>query len=188
MNPIKAFVEAWRRTGLAEKGYVNNPNDAGGETNHGITVAVARANGFKGEMRDLSIEQASVIAKTQYWDIMRLDEICSLSQLIANEMFDTGFLCGVSNSGKFLQRALNCFNRSNRGDKRDYDEVGEDGLVGPATVHALRMFLIKRGSDGEIVMLRCLNAQQGAYLMDISRTREKNEEFTFGWFLNRVVV
>ena len=34
-----------------EGGYVNNPNDKGGETCWGITVAVARANGYAGPMR-----------------------------------------------------------------------------------------------------------------------------------------
>ncbi|MEG1325710.1 MAG: glycosyl hydrolase 108 family protein, partial [Janthinobacterium sp.] len=50
-NPlIASVINAILR---AEGGYVNDPLDAGGETNFGITVAVARANGYKGAMRDM---------------------------------------------------------------------------------------------------------------------------------------
>ena len=42
----------------AEGGYVNDPQDKGGETNYGITVAVARANGYTGPMRDLTVAVA----------------------------------------------------------------------------------------------------------------------------------
>jgi len=186
---IKLFLNAWRATGRSEGGYVDNPNDSGGITNHGITQRVARANGFRGDMRDLTKDQASVIAKTQYWDILKLDDIGAGSAAIANEMFDTGFLCGVGNAGLFLQKALNLFNRSNRGEQRDYDEVKEDGVIGMSTLYAYRQYLAKRGEQsGVVVLLRCLNVQQGAYLMELGRRREKDEEFEFGWFLNRVVI
>ena len=36
-----------------EGGYVNDPDDPGGATNHGITEREARAYGYEGAMRDL---------------------------------------------------------------------------------------------------------------------------------------
>ncbi len=41
-----------------EGGYSNNPADPGGETNHGVTVAVARSHGYDGPMREMPKETA----------------------------------------------------------------------------------------------------------------------------------
>ena len=37
-------------------------------------------------------------------------------------------------------------------------------------------------------MLRCLNAQQGAFLLDIGRRTPTDEDFEFGWFANRIKI
>lgn len=179
-----AFKNAWARTGAVEGGYVNNPNDRGGATNHGITEVVARAHGYDGDMKDLPIEVAISIAKVQYWDILGLDDIASYSEPIADELFDTGYLSGPGVAGTFLQKALNIFNRGGA----DYPDVAEDGHPGKVTAAALARFLAIRGVDGEKVMLRCLNCQQGAFFLNIGRTTPKDEDFEFGWYLNRIVI
>ncbi|OUJ77248.1 hypothetical protein BXA17_19190, partial [Acinetobacter baumannii] len=56
-----------------EGGYVNNPADRGGATKFGITEAVARENGYKGNMKDLPLEFAKSIYKKQYWLEPRFD-------------------------------------------------------------------------------------------------------------------
>jgi hypothetical protein len=38
------------------------------------------------------------------------------------------------------------------------------------------------------VILRALNCLQGARYFDITETRAANEEFFFGWMLNRVEI
>jgi lysozyme family protein len=179
---MTAFDTAWAKTGLAEGGYSNNAEDTGGETNHGITINVARAHGYLGAMKDLPLATATAIAKAQYWDVLGLDDVAVVSQAVAAELFDTGFNAGSSVAALFFQKALNLFNREGK----DYAQVTEDGHAGKVTAYAFAQYMAKRGSPGETVMLRCLNSQQGAFLMDIGRKRAPDEEFEFGWFLNRV--
>lgn len=179
---MNAFEAAWSETGRAEGGYVNNLNDSGGATNHGITEQVARAHGFKGDMRDLSKERATQIAKAQYWDVMRLDDVAALSEPIAREMFDAGFLSGAATAVAWLQRCLNVGNRQ----QFDYPDILADGLMGALSIAALKAFLNKRGRDGETALLNALNGLQSAHFTTLAERRAKDESFWFGWQLNRV--
>lgn len=184
MIPDEVFLQAWQRTHAAEKGYSNHPNDPGGETNHGVTARVARAHGYTGPMRELPFEKATDIAKAEFWDRHRFGDVAAMSNLIAFELFDTGFNMWEGAAGKFLQRALNALNRQGR----DYADLNVDGRIGNVTLLALRTFLAKRGKDGETVMLRCLNAQQCAdYLRQCGESVGK-EDFFYGWVLNRVQI
>jgi lysozyme family protein len=184
---ITAFMASWSATGRAEGGFSDNPHDSGGPTNHGITEVVARAHGFKGDMRDLPAERATEIAKAQYWDAMKLDDVAAISPLLAKELFDTGFNAGQGTAARFLQDGLNAFNRSHNAIP-DYPEVTIDGNIGAMTLHSLKLFFEKRGSDGILVLLRYLNCRQGCYYDELRKRRSKDEEFMFGWFLTRVVI
>ena len=167
-----------------EGGYSNNPNDSGGETNWGITVGVARINGYMGKMKDMSRETAVLIYKNEYWLKPGLDDINNINEDIAGEMFDTGVNCGQVKAVLYLQMALNALNR--RG--KDYSDIAEDGKIGPKTLAALKTFVQKRGKDGINVILRMLNVLQGYHYIELARAREKDEEFVFGWFRTRVVI
>lgn len=83
------FTLTWRETLGKEGGYSNNGDDPGGVTCWGITEAVARHHGYKGDMADLDADRAKAIAKRAYWDALRLDDVAFLSPSIAREMFDT---------------------------------------------------------------------------------------------------
>jgi len=179
-----AFRSAFDRLVKIEGGYSDDKNDSGGRTMLGITEAVARANGYVGDMRDLSVDDAALIYRRQYWDTMRLDSVAALSVPIAEELFDTGVNMGIGVAGKFLQRALNALN--NLGNT--YPDLTVDGIVGPGTVAALQGFLTKRGGSGEVVLLRALNALQGARYIELAEARQKDETFVFGWLLHRVKI
>jgi lysozyme family protein len=177
-----SFDKAFNATILVEGGYSNNPYDSGGETMYGITVAVARAHGYTGPMRSLSLDEAKRIYKKSYWDIIKLDDVAAISERIAMKMFDIGVNMGTTYAVRFLQSGLNIFNR--RG--KDYPDIIVDDKIGVNTLGALKAFIKLRKLNGEIVLLKDLNVQQGMRYREISKDNGKNEEFMFGWYLNRI--
>ena len=164
-----------------EGGYVNDSSDSGGETNFGITVAVARANGYTGSMRDMPREMAFDIYVARYWDAVRGDDLAPLSEAVTREVVDTAVNMGSGRVGEFLQRSLNVLN--NR--ELLYVDLVVDGAIGPATIHALGEYLSQRDDATLVNMLNCL---QGAFYVELAERREKDEKFIYGWFKNRVVL
>ena len=165
-----------------EGGYVDDPDDSGGETHYGITAKVAREYGYTGPMRDMPRDVACAIYTDRYWNALRLDDVAALSEAVAAELADTGVNMGTGRAGAFLQRALNAFNRQGA----DWPDIAVDGAVGPATVDALRAYFATRARDGETVLLAALNALQGEAYIALAERRRKDEKYVFGWFLNRV--
>ncbi|MFT3978363.1 MAG: putative peptidoglycan-binding domain-containing protein, partial [Sphingomonas bacterium] len=82
----------------------------------------------------------------------------------------------------FLQRALNALNRN----ARDYPDIAVDGLIGQRTLAALDGFRAKRGVAGEQVLVKALEALQGARYMALAESRPANEAFLYGWLANRL--
>lgn len=171
--------------GLIERegGYVNHPADRGGPTNYGITLAVARANGYAGPMRDMPRAEGEAIYRRLYWTLPGFDAVAGLSGRVAAELFDTGVNMGPAVAVTFLQRALTALNRGGQ----DYPDLVPDGRVGPATLNALRAFFSVRGEAmGEIVLLRALEALQGERYLRLAERRPANEAFLYGWLANRI--
>lgn len=113
------FDTAFDRVIGHEGGYVNHPNDPGGETMWGITIAVAHANGYTGPMRDLPRDKAKAIYRDQYWHKVKAD---SMPFPVAFQVFDAAVNHGTGQAAKFLQRAAG---------------VMDDGVIGPKTVAAV---------------------------------------------------
>lgn len=180
----EAFGDAISELLGIEGDYSDDPADSGGNTRFGITEAVARRHGYTGPMRTLPVSLAKGIYRADYWDAQNLNAVAMFSRRIALEMFDTGVNMGISQAGEFLQMSLNAFNRQ----ATDYPDVEVDGEIGQATINALAAFIRRRGKDGETVLLRALNALQGAAYIELAERREKDERFVFGWFLQRVAI
>lgn len=167
-----------------EGGWSNHSDDRGGETNWGVTKAVARENGYAGPMRSMTRDQAKGIYRAKYWAKPGLYLLAPLSEKIAEELFDTGVNMGTGTAGFFIQRTLNALNQKGR----DFADLALDGAVGPATATALKAYLKKRGKEGETAVLRALNCLQGARYIELAEGREANESFVHGWLLHRVAL
>lgn len=165
-----------------EGGYADHPADRGGPTNFGITQAVARANGYTGNMRRLPRATAAAIYRRLYWTRPRFDEVAVHAPRLAAEMFDTGANMGPKVAVDFLQRALNGLNRGGR----DFADIRVDGMIGPATLCALTAFMRTRGAAGEAVLLKAVEALQGERYLRLAETRPANEAFLYGWLANRI--
>lgn len=116
-NTLVPFIKSW------EGGFVNHPQDPGGATMKGVTLATFRSYYGKDktvqDLKNITDEQWHHIFKKGYWDKWKADEI--KSQSIANLVVDW-----VYNSGKYgitkVQTLLG---------------VTADGIVGPKTLAAL---------------------------------------------------
>lgn len=162
-----------------EGGYVDHPDDRGGETCWGITVSVARDCGYDGPMQDLPRAVASRIYQLHYWTRPKLDLVAALAPAVAAEMFDTGVNMGPAVAARFLQRALNAMNRR----AKDWPDVTVDGQIGPATLRALERYMQVRRDAG--VLARALDCLQGARYITLAEARPASESFVYGGLATR---
>ena len=165
-----------------EGGYSNHPADKGGATRWGVTEAVARAHGFRGDMRAFPRAEAVAIYRRIYWLRPGLDAVARHAPRVAEELFDTGVNMGPEVAAGFLQRALNALNRG----ASDFADIAVDRRIGPRTLAALAGFVDRRGESGEIVLLKAIEALQGERYLRLAEQRPANEAFLYGWLANRL--
>ena len=97
-----------------EGGYVNDPRDAGGETNFGIS-----ARAYPGlNIKSLTRDQAAALYRRDYWDACRCDALPSPLALL---VFDAAVNQGPGAAVRMMQEAAG---------------VPEDGRIGPRTLAA----------------------------------------------------
>jgi lysozyme family protein len=183
LSPVVDFDRVIDQVLAKEEGFVDHPSDHGGPTCWGITQAVARANGWTGQMQDLPVGLARSIYRARYIERPRFDAVCVLSGLIGQELIDTGVNMGPSRAAEFLQRWLNGFNL--QGSR--YADVFVDGQIGDVTLDALRSFIAWRGELGVRVMVCALNSVQGARYLELAEANDSQEDFLFGWIRSRVL-
>lgn len=162
-----------------EGGYVNDPTDPGGETNHGITIAEARRSNYVGRMRDLQKHcegDDDVCADSIYYEKYIIKPgygpMVILSFPVAKELVDTAVNMGPPRPSRWFQRTLG---------------VGVDGKVGPATIAGYVAYSRTLGPKVACVrMLDALDAAQKEEYLRLIRVNPKLIKYKRGWLNNRI--
>ena len=165
-----------------EGGYVNDPNDAGGATNYGVTEQVAREHGYAGAMQSLPKAVAQEIYIATYIKAPKFDRVLALSPAVGTKLVDIGVNAGPGRATGWFQQSLNDLSRGGR----DFDVVGVDGAIGPATLAAYRALERKRGKVKACELaLKLLDGYQTAHYTRLAQ-RHANASFLVGWVDHRI--
>ena len=151
---MKTFNEIIEQVLEHEGGYVNDPNDLGGETKYGITKRFYPELNIK----ELTEEKAKQIYKDDYWDKNRVE---SLPQNLWHIYFDMCVNMGKRTAVKVLQRAA-----VNKG-----KDIEVDGGLGPMTIGALKGVELDR-----------VRAYRVKFYVDLITSKPEQEKFFLGWF------
>jgi len=168
-----------------EGGYVNNPNDRGGETNFGVTATTANQYkgqlqalfGWDGTMRNFTREMAYYVYDQGWWQRMNCDRLLAIHPFICDRVFDFSINGGRGAGVGTFQRILNVCNRQGK----DYKDITVDGGLGNASVDALQSYVAKRGAAGIDVFVQYQLALQGAFYVQLAEKDPTQEEFVNGW-------
>ena len=137
-----------------EGGYVNDPDDPGGETNFGI----AKRSHPDVDIKNLTKDGAKEIYYKDYWIKNRVPQ---MPEDLKHIYFDMCVNQGRGRAIKILQRAANA--------KGAMLEV--DGGLGPKTIGAMKNVELDR-----------VRAYRIKYYADLVTRRPDLEKFYFGWF------
>jgi lysozyme family protein len=140
-----------------EGGYVNDPDDPGGETNWGISKRAYR----KVDIKNLTKEDAKAIYKKDYWDNFKVGKLPPNLRYI---YFDMCINMGSRNAGKVLQRAANAKNPA-------LAKIKIDGMVGPNTIKAVKRVEKSR-----------LRSERVLYYARIVIKKPVQHKYWYGWF------
>jgi lysozyme family protein len=161
-----------------EGGYVNHKADPGGETNMGITVQVARENGYTGPMRTLPREVAESIYYDRYLVKPGLEPLIAIDAAVTEELFDTTVNMGAPRPSRWFQESINdlCASR-----------LSVDGKIGGKTIAAYASCQKETGAAKLCVrMLDRLDAKQRAEYDRLVRVNSSLKVFHKGWVAHRI--
>ena len=115
------FDKEFEKVVFVEGGYVNDPDDAGGETYLGISrknnpkwsgwisidqLKKYHPKNFKKLLKQTPelTDKAKCLYKEKYWDVLELDDIHS--QDIAHQLFDTAVNMGIASAIRIAQQII----------------------------------------------------------------------------------
>ena len=157
-----------------EGGYVNNPNDPGGETNMGITVKFLHGLSQQGKLDDdidpdnvraLTVEQVSRLYNRFWWNAYSYGNIND--QAVATKIFDLSVNMGPKRIHKIAQMAANTMGGS----------LTVDGGLGPTSYGVIN-------SLDPTDYLQQIKVGAGNFYQHLVMTNPALQQFLKGW-LNR---
>jgi len=149
-----------------EGGYVNDPNDRGGETKYGISKKSYR----KLDIKNLTKEQAKEIYYKDYWKKVGGDYLPYPLNLI---VFDFAVNSGVKRASEYLQQMVNFI-----------EEDGElivDGKIGKITANIIVLRQHKLLPD----LLSRYQLRRENFYANIAQRSPSQRKFFRGW-INRL--
>jgi len=153
------FKKAANLTIVNEDGYVNDPRDAGGETNFGIS----KRSYPNLDIKSLTLDEALAIYLRDFWDPLYAS---IKDQLVANSVFDLGVFEMRHAVVKVLQTILG--------------KLLVDGVFGPLTLAAVN------AQEPVTFLLHFKNAMV-AYAVVIVNRNPNDSVFLTGWS-NRIKI
>lgn len=157
-NKLIPIIKRW------EGGYSDNPNDRGGATNSGVTLAVYQSvygkNKTKNDLKRMTNEQWDYIFAKLYWNKWKADEI--KNQSIANILVDWVWMSGYGT----IKKIQSLFG------------LTADGIVGNKTISYIN------SHDQEEVFNKIWNRRKSFY-ESLVKNNPSQKVFLKGW-MNRL--
>lgn len=155
-----------------EGGLVDNPNDPGGITNHGVSLRWLKSKGLAGDLNhdgdvdaaDIKImtaDEAAGFYKTYWWDKYNYGAI--VAQAVATKIFDTAVNMGPSRPAIFAQRIVGI--------------EPTTGNIGPRTLAAINAM-------PSLQFITAFQNAQAQFYRDLVAANPARSVFLNGW-LNR---
>lgn len=144
-----------------EGGFSDNPNDSGGATNKGVTLATFRQfygqNKTVNDLKAITDAQWLNIFLSGYWNKVRATEISN--QSIANIIVDWAWASGPDTAARKVQKIVN---------------VDVDGIVGPKTLAAINAYNPQQLFDR-------IKSERISFVENLVKNRPKDSVFLTGW-------
>jgi lysozyme family protein len=166
------FTRAFQLVIANEGGYVNDPDDPGGETYKGVARKIfskwegwtkidllKRQPGFPGNLdKDVELQHdVEEFFRVNFWDKINGDQIAS--QKMAESIFDFGVNAGVGTSAALAQMVVS---------------ADVDGVIGKNTVAKLNVFIPEH-------FLAAFTVAKIARYINIVKKRPASRKYFYGW-------
>ncbi|MDR2067383.1 MAG: hypothetical protein LBP41_00110 [Holosporaceae bacterium] len=152
------FLKAFEYLMYHEGGYVNDKQDAGGETKFGIS----KRSYPHLDIKNLTQDQARQIYFADFWLKIKCEDI--VDENVAIKLFDLAVHAGIPQAVKLIQRALRAAGT----------QVTEDGIIGSATLAAVN-------KADQTDLLAALKSEAAGYYRLIANANPSQQRFIEGW-------